>query len=91
MFDIGDIVAGIEDSPYTVTDCRMTRGEVTEVNYDDMSFCVRVLEHGHTPYIGGNHSALDPRYFTLVEESGGGNFEVATDEELGAFLLTEGA
>ena len=91
MFDIGDIVAGIEDSPYTVTNYRMTRGEVTEVNYDDGSFRVCVLEHERTPCIGGNHSALDPRYFTLVEESGGGNFEAATVEELGAFLLTEGA
>ena len=86
MFDIGDIVAGIGDSPYTVTDYRMTRGEVDEVDYDDMSFRVRVLEHEHTPYIGGKHSALDPRYFKLVEESCGGDFEVATDEEFGALL-----
>lgn len=64
-FQVGDIIKGITDSPYSVTNVEMTKGQVTQVNEEDNNITVKVLEHKRNVYIGRSYHVTS-RYFKLV-------------------------
>lgn len=63
-FYIGDIITGVEDSPYSVTTSRGTY-EVIRV-YDDEFIRVRVLEHFNPLEVGNGYDVLS-KHFVYAE------------------------
>lgn len=63
-FNVGDIITGVEDAPYTVTNNCGTY-EVIRV-YDDEFIRVRVLEHINPLEVGNGYSVLS-KYFVYAE------------------------
>ena len=63
-FNIGDIITGVEDAPYTVTNNRVTY-EVIRV-YDDEFIRVKVLEHINPLEVGNGYTVLS-KYFVYAE------------------------
>lgn len=65
-FQIGDLVRGTKNSPYSITDEAMTLGEVIKVYKEDEprkdDICVKVLEHRRRDLIGEDF-VVDSRYF----------------------------
>lgn len=63
-FKIGDIITGVDGSPYTVTNSRGTY-EVIRV-YDDEFIRVKVLEHINPFEVGSGYDVLS-KYFVYAE------------------------
>lgn len=63
-FYIGDIITGVEDSPYSVTNSCGTY-EVIRV-YDDKFICVKVLEHIES-YVIDHEFDVESKYFVYAE------------------------
>jgi hypothetical protein len=63
--EVGDFVRGRleSDAEYSVTNSKMTRGIVTDINDDFIS--VRVLEHAYSK-TGGSMAALTQNYSRLL-------------------------
>lgn len=69
-FKVGDLVRGTKNSPYNITDEKMTLGEVIKVYGEDESreddICVKVLEHRRSREVGYTF-LVNSQYFDLVE------------------------
>ena len=69
-FKVGDIVRGVSNSPYAITDENMTKGEVVSVRRfscgDDIQ--VKVLEHKTKPEAIGRQIFAKSKYFEPVCE-----------------------
>lgn len=69
-FKVGDLVRGTKNSPYNITDEKMTLGEVIKVYGEDESreddICVKVLEHRRSREVGYTFP-VNSQYFDLVE------------------------
>ena len=67
-FKIGDIVKGTEagNKPYLLTNVKMTKGEIVEI--EDSEISVKVLAHEDGYSIGTIHT-VDPKYFELVKKT----------------------
>ena len=63
-FNVGDIITGVEDAPYTVTNSCGTY-EVIRV-YDDEFIRVRVLEHINPLEVGNGYDVLS-KHFVYAE------------------------
>ena len=64
-FNVGDIITGVEDAPYTVTNSCGTY-EVIRV-YDDEFIRVRVLEHINPLEVGNGYDVLT-EYFVFAKD-----------------------
>lgn len=65
-FKVGDIVKGIDEDRYGITNTKMTKGRVIKVRENGM-FVVKIIEHECKEYIGDECHDLDPRYFVLAK------------------------
>lgn len=66
-FKVGDIVKGVKNAPYSITNEHMTKGKVVEVRPSG-AIGVRCIEHDTDKFsIGVTYEVLDPNYFELVE------------------------
>jgi len=66
-FKVGDLVKGVEDSIYGITDQDMTKGEIIKV-LENKNVKVKILEHKHEGDVGREFT-VDPKYFELVKET----------------------
>ena len=66
-FEVGDIVKGTSDYRYAITNCKMTKGVVTETD-DYGLITVRVLEHKEPKWIGNEYRWVKSEYFEKIEE-----------------------
>lgn len=66
-FKVGDIIRGIDNKQYSITDINMTKGEVVELCRNGY-FVVKVLEHKENRGIGETHT-VNEKYFELVSNS----------------------
>lgn len=64
-FNVGDIITGVDGSPYTVTNSR-GKYEVIRV-YDDEFIRVRVLEHINPLEVGNGYDVLLSKHFVYAE------------------------
>ena len=68
-FKIGDIVRGVSDNAYTLTDENMLKGEVVAVGsidgYNDIK--VKILKHKTEPKAVGYTFAVNSKYFELYD------------------------
>ena len=69
-FKVGDLVRGTKNSPYNITDEKMTLGKVVKVYGEDEhcedDICVKVLEHRRQCEVG-HMFPVESRYFEPVE------------------------
>ena len=88
-FKVGDLVMGRAGSSrkYAITNEDMTLGEVVSVGVGGIT--VKVLEHRSGCHAGGLFYDLDAGCFELVSPVGTADFEVATGDELQAFVKGE--
>lgn len=63
-FKVGDIIRGIDDREYNITNKKMTKGKVIGVGECDIN--IKILEHDESERIGGEYYVF-PEYFELVE------------------------
>ena len=68
-FKVGDIVRGMKNSPYGITNENMTKGEVIAVGSyeDDDDIIVKVLEHKIAPSAEGSYHPVNSKYFELYD------------------------
>lgn len=68
-FKVGDIVRGISDDVYALTDENMTKGEVVAVGSyeEDDDIIVKVLEHKIAPSAEGSYHPVNSKYFELYD------------------------
>lgn len=67
-FKIGDIVCGIEGSPYNITNEKMSKGIVERINFEDGEIEIKIIKHENASREGYTHCVL-PKYFNLVESA----------------------
>ena len=69
-FKVGDIVRGIGDNVYALTDENMTKGEVVAVGSyeEDDDIIVKVLEHKTKPEEIGHSFSVKSKFFEPVRE-----------------------
>ena len=66
-FKVGDIVKGIDENRYCVTDKKMTKGEIVRcLSLGQIK--VKVLEHKDMQWVGEEY-VVEPKYFELVRAS----------------------
>lgn len=67
-FKVGDIVRGIKDAPYEITNEKMKRGEIVELRRGYMNdIRVRIVEHEVKDWIGIDLN-VQSQYLELVDE-----------------------
>ncbi|MBK5242143.1 hypothetical protein [Clostridium sp.] len=66
-FQVGDIVNGVKNNFYSITDEKMTKGEIVKIDkYGNLS--IKVIEHKDLPLeIGETYNDLESKYFRLIE------------------------
>ena len=83
-FKVGDLVRGTKNSPYNITDEKMTLGEVVKVYGEDEhrkdDICVKVLEHRRQREVGLAFP-VKSRYFELVEHAHAPKIILSPDNE----------
>ena len=65
-FKVGDMVRGISETKYAITNTGMTKGEVTKVNLDATKIWVKALEFDNKPFYGSLSYDVEPEYFELL-------------------------
>lgn len=72
-FKVGDIVSGVDKSPYSVTNAEMTKGKVLAIwPFDgDADMQIEILEHKTLPQTIGQYYEVNSNYFkkAILEES----------------------